>query len=76
VTWEADTPRGTDINIDVLDEKGTVLMRDIRNGGSLASIDPLIYPSVRLQATLTTRNPQVSPVLKSWQVEYTFECQQ
>jgi len=76
VTWEADTPRGTDISIDVLDEKGTVLMRDIRNGGSLASIDPLIYPSIRLQATLTTRNPQVSPVLKSWQVEYTFECQQ
>ncbi len=76
VTWEADTPRGTAISIDVLDEKGAVLVRNIRNGGSLADTDPLIYPSVRLQATLTTRNPQVSPVLKSWQVEYTFECQQ
>jgi streptogramin lyase len=75
VTWEADTPRGTAINIDVLDEKGNVLVRDIRNGGSLAGIDPLTYPSLRLRATLTTRDPQVSPVLKSWQVEYTFECQ-
>ncbi len=76
VTWEADTPRATDISVDVIDEKGAILVRNIRNGGSLAGIDPLAHPSLRLQATLTTRNPQVSPVLKSWQVEYTFECQQ
>ncbi|MBN2002885.1 MAG: hypothetical protein JXA21_05980 [Anaerolineae bacterium] len=75
VTWEADTPRGTGIKIDVLDEDGNTLVKNIRNGGSLAGIDPAIYPTLRLHATLTTDDPAVSPVLKSWQVEYTFECQ-
>ncbi len=76
VTWEADAPRGTGIRVDVLDEDGNTLVKAIRNGGSLSDIDPLLYPALRLRATLTTRNQAVSPVLKSWQVEYTFECQQ
>ncbi|MBN2002890.1 MAG: hypothetical protein JXA21_06005 [Anaerolineae bacterium] len=75
VTWEADTPRGTGVSVDVLDADGNTLVKDIRNGGSLEKLDPAIYPALRLRATLTTRNPQVSPVLNNWQVEYTFECQ-
>jgi hypothetical protein len=74
VTWEAGTPSGTRIVVDVLDEEGNVVLRNVKNGDSLWSIDPAEHPAIRLRATLSTRDERVTPVLKNWRVDYTFEC--
>jgi hypothetical protein len=75
VTWEAETPPGTRIVVDVLDEEGDVLLHNVKNGSSLWRIDPLQNPAIRLRATLSTRDERVTPVLKNWRVDHTFECQ-
>lgn len=75
VTWEAETPPGTRIVVDVLDEEGDVLLRNVKNGGLLWRIDPVRNPAIRLRATLSTRDERVTPVLKSWWLDYTYECQ-
>ena len=76
VTWEADTPRGTDIVVDVLNQEGDVLHHDVRNGAPLWSIDPISNTTISLRATLSTRDERVTPVLKNWRVDYVFECQE
>jgi hypothetical protein len=73
VAWEADTPRGTRITVDVLDRSGKVLL-NVRNGGSLRAINPSSNTAIMLQATLSTADARVTPVLKRWRVDYTFQC--
>ncbi len=73
VTWQAQTPPGTRLTVDVIGEKGT-LVRNIENGGSLQAIDAQKYPSLSLRANLFTSDPNVTPVLQSWRVDYTFAC--
>jgi hypothetical protein len=68
VTWEAETPPGTRIVVDVL--------RDVKSGDPLWGIDPAEHLAIRLRATLFTSDERVTPVLKNWRVDYTFECQQ
>lgn len=75
ITWEADTPPGTSLTVDVLDEKGEVLFGQVRNGGSLQSIAVQQHPAIRLRANLSTSDPHVTPTLKRWRVDYTFACQ-
>lgn len=76
ITWEADTPPGTSVAVDVLDRQGKVLLRDVRNGDSLWAIKAASNPSVILRATLSTRDGRVTPVLKRWRVDYTFRCKE
>ncbi len=75
VTWEAETPPGTRIVVDVLDEEGNTVLRNVKNGGPLWRVDPVEHSAIRLRATLFTKDERVTPVLKSWRVDYTFECQ-
>ncbi|CAG0934145.1 hypothetical protein TFLX_03364 [Thermoflexales bacterium] len=75
VTWQAQTPPGTRITVDVLDnQSSTTLVRNIENGGSLQAIDAQKYPLLSLRANLFTSDPNVTPVLQSWRVDYTFAC--
>ncbi|MBN1310775.1 MAG: PQQ-like beta-propeller repeat protein [Anaerolineae bacterium] len=75
VTWEAEIPRRTRVVVDVLDEEGNVLLRNVKSGDPLWRIDPVEHSAIRLRATLFTKDERVTPVLKSWRVDYTFECQ-
>jgi hypothetical protein len=76
VTWQADTPAGTGITLDVLDSRtGKPLLTNVSNGGSLRAINARGSPSIFLQATLSTADSQVTPVFKGWRVNYTFACQ-
>ena len=73
VTWQAQTPPGTRIVVDVMSTYG-ILVRNIENGGSLQAIDAQQYPQLSLRANLFTSDPNVTPILQSWRVDYTFAC--
>jgi hypothetical protein len=81
IAWEADTPLDTSITVDVLSDAPVwadnvqPLLTDVRNGQSLAAIDPAQHPGIRLRATLSTTNPYVTPTLNRWYVDYAFQCQ-
>lgn len=74
VTWDAETPPGTGLRIDVFDDEGRLLLANVRNGELLAPIDAGAKTGLVLQATLTTTVPTATPVLKHWRVDYTFQC--
>jgi hypothetical protein len=74
VTWEADTPPGTRVSVDVLSADGRTLLPDVRSGTVLTGINSIQYPALTLQATLSSDNPATTPALKHWRVDYTFHC--
>jgi hypothetical protein len=47
-------PTGTSLTIDVLSADGIPLLSDVTSGMSLAAVDPTVYPSLKLRATLST----------------------
>ena len=68
---EADTPKGTAIKYAVLDAKADKVLRDtVKPGDSLHEIKD---QTIRLQAELSTTNPSVSPVLKTWAITGTTD---
>ncbi len=74
VTWQAQTPPGTRLTVDVMSNYSTALVRNIENGGSLQAIDAQKNPQLMLRANLFTSDPSVTPVLQSWRVDYSFAC--
>jgi len=63
---KTDLPDKTAITFDVLaggDDK--VIKSDVKPGTSLASVRA---ESIRLRATLATKDPSVTPVLESWAI--------
>lgn len=74
VTWDADTPAGTSIRVDVMDARTHETLAHVNNGDSLEAIDPVEHPEIMLQATLFTQDPQATPALRHWRVDYSFEC--
>lgn len=74
VTWDADTPAETSIRVEVLDARTRETLAHVNNGDSLEAIDPAEHPEIMLQATLFTQDPQATPALRHWRVDYSFEC--
>ncbi len=75
VTWQAQTPPGTRITVDILSGNGgPALVRNIENGGSLQAIDAQKYPQLSLRANLFISDPNVTPILQNWRVDYTYAC--
>lgn len=76
LTWEADMPPGTDIKVDILDpyDSAKPLLSGVQNGALLQSIDARQHPAIKLRATLTTDDPNVTPILSDWRVTYDFRC--
>lgn len=66
-------PPGTSLTIDVLAEDNTLLLGDLADGASLASIDPALHPSLRLRATLRRTQPEAAPYLDEWAVGWQAE---
>ena len=68
---ETDTPEGTAIKYAVLDANAEKVLRDnVKPGDSLHEIKD---QTIRLQAELSTTNPSVSPVLKTWAITGTTD---
>jgi hypothetical protein len=59
------------ITFDILNEAGTVvLIEDISHGQSLASIDPVLHPAIRVRADFGRTDPSYTPTLDWWKVRY------
>lgn len=70
VFYSATVPISTALTIDVLATDGKVLLSSVTSGDSLASIDPLVYPSIQLRATLATDDIPRTPELDLWGVRW------
>jgi hypothetical protein len=68
IIFTGTVPDGTSLTIDVLGVDGTPLLSDVTSGTNLASIDPVIYPSLRLRATFSTDDLANSASLDEWKV--------
>jgi hypothetical protein len=66
-TWSAPA---TALTVDVLDADGALLLGNVTSGQSLATIDPVANPSLRLRANLTSTVANQSPLLTSWDVSW------
>lgn len=71
--YQATLPLSTTLTIDVLALDDTLLLQSVPNGGSLAAIDPLIHPSLRLRANFATIVPGRSAALDEWRVSWQQE---
>lgn len=69
--YAAELPAGTALTVDMLAEDGTLLLANVPDGASLADIDPVAHPILRLRATLNTAQAGVTPYLDSWAVQWT-----
>ena len=58
------------LTVDVLKPDGTALLSNVASGVSLADIDPLQYPSLRLRASLSSAAGGATPALDGWQVTW------
>lgn len=67
--YAADVTGVTEVQVDVLDLAGNVLLADVAPGASLLSLPPV--PAVQLRATLTTSDGTKSPALKEWSITWT-----
>jgi len=58
------------ISFNILDENGNSILVDVNSGEDLSSIDPLMYPKIRLQAIFSRDTPSSSPLLDQWCISY------
>jgi hypothetical protein len=69
VKFDANTPQSTNLMVDVLDAfDNSVLLSDIEQGTYISGI---YTNSIKLQANLTTDDPNITPALHDWSVIYT-----
>ncbi len=69
VELDANTPEATNLTVDVLYAfDNSVLLSDLEPGTDISGIDT---NSIKLQANLTTDDPNITPALHDWSVTYT-----
>lgn len=72
VTFASDVPNGTTLTVDILDAAGTTtLLANVPTGASLADIDPVTYPSLRLRVNLNSQQAGLTPYLDEWSLSWT-----
>lgn len=70
--YTADEPAGTNLQVDVLDERGSPLFEDVPSGFDLSLVDAVQYPALRLRARLTSASGAASPALDRWEVHWSL----
>jgi hypothetical protein len=70
VSYTKTEPAGTSLTIDVLDASNNVALSNIADGTSLATLDPHLYPSLKLRANLATDDLDVTPRLDEWSITW------
>ncbi|MEZ4865878.1 MAG: cohesin domain-containing protein [Caldilineaceae bacterium] len=63
-------PPTSTVRIDLLSVTNTVIISNVTNGASLASLDPQRYPTLRLQVTMSATTDTAMPSLGEWQVSW------
>jgi len=75
-TWDiavfnATTPAGTSLTVDVLPATGSSPIIGYENIPSGTDLSGISGPTIRLRANLSSNNPSVTPALHDWSVTYT-----
>jgi len=70
ISFTRTVPAGTNLTVDVLSTDGTPLVSDVTSGTSLASIDPTVHHSLRLQAAFSTDDLAYSASLDEWSINW------
>jgi len=71
-TSTADSPTTT-LTVDVLSVDGAKLLADVTSGASLAGIDLVQYPSLKLRANLSSTVAGETPALDAWRLTWEVE---
>ncbi len=71
LTFDATTPDGTELTLDVLPAEGVDPIPGYVNIPSGTDLGGLGERTIRLRANLSTSNPGVSPMLHDWSISYT-----
>ena len=71
VHFSGTTPPGTTLAVDVLAEDGSILLEDLVDGASLATIDPAVHPRLRLALRLASQQVGLTPRLDAWSISRT-----
>jgi hypothetical protein len=70
VFYTATVPADTSLHVDVLDAQNNTVMTDVLTGADLSSLDPEMYPSLKLAARLSSVNRGTAPRLDAWSVTW------
>lgn len=70
VVFDATTPAGTELTVDILPETGSTPIAGYRDVVSGTDLSGLGRRTIRLRANFTTSDPAVTPVLHSWSVTH------
>jgi hypothetical protein len=71
LTFTATTmPPTTTLTVDVLSLNGTEVLTDVVSGSSLADLDPVVYPSLRLRASMASATFEDTPMLEAWRLTW------
>lgn len=71
LTFNATTPAGTELTVDVLPETGLLPITGYDNILSGTDLSGLSERTIRLRANLSTSDSEATPVLHDWSVTYT-----
>jgi hypothetical protein len=71
LSFNATTPAGTELTIDVLPEDGSDPIPGYENIPSGTDLSGINQKIIRLRANLSTSDQAVTPMLKDWSVSYT-----
>jgi hypothetical protein len=66
VSYTSNTPAGTQLTVSVLSQNNQVLKANVTSGQSLADINPLTYPRLKLRVEMSSTSPGTSPELLEW----------
>jgi hypothetical protein len=69
--YQAGMPAGTELQVDILDPSGAMLLEGVAPGSSLLGISAPDHPVLQLRARLSTTVPQLTPALLEWSVAWT-----
>jgi len=68
-TGAVDAPTTT-LTVDVLSVDGAMLLENVASGASLAAIDPIQHPSLRLRTNLASTAASQTPTLDRWRLTW------
>ncbi|MBN1956370.1 MAG: PQQ-binding-like beta-propeller repeat protein [Anaerolineae bacterium] len=70
VHFTVDAPAGSDVQIDLLAQDGTLVLADVSDGQALDGIDVAACPTLKLQGRLTTTVADVTPAILDWGISW------
>ncbi len=66
-------PPTTTLTVDVLGLDGTKVLTNVASGASLAFIDPIQHPALKLRVNLSSTAAGETPALDEWQLAWQVE---